>query len=225
MAGSDPSISAGQRLEARTRHWLGQALSAAEASALLVALIWVVQGINVLDHYGLDQRFGIVSRVPSDLPYILTAPFLHVSMNHIESNTLPLAVLAFAAALGGFSRFCYATAIVVVVGGLGTWLFSPGRTVTVGASGLIFGYLGYVVTRGLFSRSAWQIVLGVAVFAYYYWSLALLFPTSSVRAMHISWQGHLCGFIAGILAAYLTRRRRVARPREAEFEPAAIRSV
>jgi membrane associated rhomboid family serine protease len=224
MAGPDPSMSAGQRFEVHARRWLTEARVAAEASVFLVVLIWAVQGVNVLDHYGLDHRFGIVSREPSTLPYILTAPFLHVSVTHIESNTLPLAILAFAAALGGLRRFLYVSAVIVLLGGLGTWLTSADNTVTVGASGLIFGYLGYVVTRGVFNRSVWQIVLGVAVFAYYYWSLALLFPTSVVREMHISWQDHLSSFAAGIFAAYLAGRRR-ARSDELTPEPLTIRSA
>jgi membrane associated rhomboid family serine protease len=208
----------GTQLRAASGRAFVELRSATAVSVLLVLLIWAVQAINVLDNYGLDSRYGIVSRQLSSLPYILTAPFLHVSVSHIESNTLPLAILAFAAALGGLRPFWYATVVIVLVGGLGTWLTSAEHTVTVGASGLIFGYLGYVVTRGVFNRSVWQIGLGIVMFAYYYWSLGLLFPTTAVRAMHISWQDHLCSFIAGILAAYLAARR-WSRPAKLPAEP------
>lgn len=221
MADFDPSTTAtaprpgtGRQLRAASGRAFVELRCATAVSVLLVLVIWAVQAINVLDAYGLDSRFGIVSRQASSLPYILTAPFLHVSVSHIESNTLPLAILAFAAGLGGLRPFWYATVVIILVGGLGTWLTSPDHTVTVGASGLIFGYLGYVVLRGVFNRSVWQIGLGIVMFAYYYWSLGLLFPTSAVRAMHISWQDHLCSFLAGILASYLVARRwsRPARP-------------
>ncbi|MGH3417456.1 MAG: rhomboid family intramembrane serine protease, partial [Actinocrinis sp.] len=145
---------------------------------------------------------------------------LHASLEHIESNTPPLALLTFLAALDGVKRFLYAAVMIVVVGGIGTWLFSPSNTNTVGASGLIFGLLGYVAVRGLFAptlwQKVWQIAVGVAVFAYYQWTLVLLYPSATVSAEHISWQGHLSGLIAGVLAAVLAwrrgRRRRVDDP-------------
>jgi membrane associated rhomboid family serine protease len=212
---SDGSLSTSERrgdqLKARGAAALVELRLAAEATVFLVGLIWLVQGINVLDGYRLDGGFGIVARSPSSLPHILTAPFLHVSMDHIESNTPPLALLSFLAALGGIRRFLFAAATIVVVGGLGTWLVSPANVATVGASGLIFGLLGYVAVRGLFAptlwQKAWQLVVGIAVFIYYQWSLALLYPSATVTAMHISWQGHLCGLLAGILAAVLMWRR------------------
>lgn len=184
---------------------------AAEVTVFLIALIWLVQALNVLDGYRFDNGLGIVGRSPSSLPHILTSPFLHANMDHIESNTPPLALLTFLAALGGLRRFLYAAAMIIVVGGLGTWLFSSPNTNTVGASGLIFGLLGYVAVRGLFARSlwqkVWQLAVGIAVFVYYQWTLVLLYPSSTVTAMHISWQGHLCGLLAGILAAVLMWRR------------------
>lgn len=203
--------SRGDQLKARGAAALVDLRLAAEVTIFLVGLIWLVQGFNVLDGYRLDSGFGIVGRSPSSLPHIITAPFLHASMEHIESNTPPLALLSFLAALGGLKRFLYAVAMIIVVGGLGTWLFSPSNTYTVGASGLIFGLLGYVAVRGLFARGlwqkVWQIAVGVAVFIYYQWTLVLLYPSATVTAMHISWQGHLSGLLAGILAAVLAWRR------------------
>lgn len=186
---------------------LSGAGDAARVSILLVAAIWIVQAFNVADHYRLDSQYGITSRQISSLPYVLTAPFLHVSVQHIESNTLPLAVLAFISALGGLSEFFYASAIIVIGSGLGTWLISPPNVFTVGASGLIFGYLGFVALRGFFQRSIWQIVIGVAAFAYYQWALVLVFPNATVNALHISWQDHLSGLIFGVLAAYIVGRQ------------------
>jgi membrane associated rhomboid family serine protease len=206
------STNRGDRLKARGAEALVNLRSAAEVTVFLVALIWLVQAFNVADGYRLDGQLGIVARSPSALPHILTAPFLHASLQHIESNTPPLALLTFLAALGGIRRFIYAAVVIIVVGGLGTWLISPADTSVVGASGLIFGLLGYVAIRGVFAQApwqaVWQIAVGIAVFVYYQWTLVLLYPSSTVTAMHISWQGHLCGLLAGILAAVLMWRRR-----------------
>lgn len=200
----------GSALKERGAAVLGELKVAAEATAVLIGVIWIVQGVNVLDGYRLDPEFGLKARTLSSLPHILTSPFLHVSMQHIESNTPPLAILTFLAALGGFKRFLTACALIIVLGGLGTWLVSPSDTYTVGASGLIFGLLGYVGVRGVFARSVWsavwQLAVGVAVFVYYQWTVVLLYPSAAVKASNISWQGHLCGLIAGILAAVFSWR-------------------
>ena len=178
----------------------------------LVALIWVVQAFNAADHYQLDGEYGLLARNTSSLWHIFTMPLLHVSMEHIESNSMPLLILSFVAALGGLRYFWLATAFIVVVDGLGTWLISPSNVVTVGASGLIFGYLGFVVARGIFTRRIWQALIGALMAVYYFWTLPLLFPDAVTSANNISWQGHLCGFIAGIFAAYYGWRRERGRP-------------
>jgi membrane associated rhomboid family serine protease len=210
---SDGSLSTrrADQLKARGAAALIDLRLAAEVTIFVIALIWIVQALNVLDGYRFDSSFGLVGRSLSSLPHIVTAPFLHANMDHIESNTPPLALLTFLAALGGLRRFLFAAVMIIVVGGLGTWLFSSPNTSTVGASGLIFGLLGYVAVRGLFARSlwqkVWQLAVGIAVFVYYQWTLVLLYPNATVNAMHISWQGHLCGLLAGILAAVLMWRR------------------
>lgn len=176
-----------------------------------LAAIWVVQGVNAADGYQLDQSFGLIARHLDSLPHIIAVPLLHASVEHIESNTVPLAVTTFLVALDGLRRWAYVTALIVVLGGLGYWLLGPSDVAVVGASGLIFGYLGYLVARGFFAHSAWQavwqILLGVLVALYYQWTLVLLYPSAEVTAMHISWQGHLTGLLGGIAAAALLGRR------------------
>ena len=176
-----------------------------------IAAIWLVQGFNAADGYRLDGHFGLMSRSLGSLPHIITVPFLHVSVEHIESNTVPLAVTTFLVALDGLRRYLYVTGIVIVVGGLGYWLLGPSNVTMVGASGLIFGYLGYLVVRGFFARSmwqaVWQLLLGVAVAVYYQWTLVLLYPSAEVTTMHISWQDHLTGLLSGIIAAVALGRR------------------
>jgi len=127
-------------------------------------------------------------------------------------------VLGFLVTLAGLSRFLWATAIVWIVGGLGTWLIgnlgSPcGETDHIGASGLIFGWLTFLLVFGFFTRSGWQIVIGLVVLVVYGGVLWGAVPVLNVCG-GVSWQGHLCGGIAGVLAAYLlSRPEREARER------------
>ena len=179
-----------------------------------IVAIWLVQGFNAADGYRLDGEFGLTARNLGSLPHIIAVPFLHVSVEHIESNTVPLAVTTFLVALDGLRRYLYVTGIIIVVGGLGYWLLGPSNVTMVGASGLIFGYLSYLVARGFFARSmwqaVWQLLLGVAVAVYYQWTLVLLYPSAEVTTMHISWQGHLTGLLSGIFGAVALGRRPAA---------------
>ena len=124
-------------------------------------------------------------------------------------------------ALRGAARVALVTLVVIVIGGLGTWLISPSGSVTVGASGVVFGYAGYLLTRGLFNRSALEIVTGGLVGAI--WGGALL--TSLVPHSGISWQGHLSGGIAGIIAAWLLADRPSAAKRSAGPSSALDRAL
>jgi membrane associated rhomboid family serine protease len=166
--------------------------------ALLVGLMWLSEVIDTATHGALDQ-YGIISREPRGLVGILTAPFLHLGFGHLISNTLPLVTLGAIIAISGAARLFAVTAIVVVIGGLGTWLISPPNTITIGASGLVFGYASYLILRGLFNRRLGQVLIGIVVIMV--WGSALfggLLPQDG-----ISWQGHLFGGIAGVLAAWV----------------------
>jgi membrane associated rhomboid family serine protease len=198
----------------RSRSVLFSVRTAVVVTAAAMFAIWLVQAINAADGYRLDGDFGLSARNLDSLPHIIAVPFLHVSVEHIESNSVPLAVTTFLVALDGLRRYLYVTAIIVLVGGLGYWLLGPANVTMVGASGLIFGYLGYLVVRGFFAKSlwqgAWQLILGVAVAVYYQWTLVLLYPSAEVNTMHISWQGHLTGLLSGIIAAVALGRRPTA---------------
>ena len=173
----------------------------------VIAVLWVVQIVNWIDHYWLSRHFGIVAHEPSRLPDIFTAPLLHWSFSHIEANSAPLFFLGFFAAYRGIRRFVVVTLLIVVMSGLGSWLFSPTRTVGAGASGVVFGYFGYVVLRGLVERQLIDVIVGLVV-AVSYWSILQgVLP----RDPHISWQAHLFGLIGGIVAALLLRQRTPSR--------------
>ncbi|WP_406055217.1 rhomboid family intramembrane serine protease [Kribbella sp. NBC_00889] len=178
---------------------------------VLVGLMWLSEIIDAATNGALDQ-YGIIARDPQGLIGIITAPFLHLGFGHLISNTLPLVTLGLLIAVGGAARLFAVTAIVTVIGGFGTWLISPPNTVTIGASGLVFGYAAYLIMRGLFNRRISQVLVGVVVVLV--WGSALL--GGLLPQDGISWQGHLFGAIAGVLAAWILAddrsKRRPARP-------------
>jgi membrane associated rhomboid family serine protease len=179
-----------------------------QAFLAIVAVMWVVEVINAADSYKLDNDGGIRPRSLSHIWEIFTAPFLHVSWAHLIDNTIPLVVMGLIIALAGAARVVRVTLMVIMIGGLLTWLISPSNSSTVGASGLVFGYATYLFARGFFNRSALELVAGVVVGVLF--GGALL--TSIVPQHHISWQGHASGAVAGVVAAWLLSSRRQARP-------------
>jgi membrane associated rhomboid family serine protease len=169
----------------------------------IVALMWVLEVINTADSNGLDGD-GIHARDIGRLWGIFTAPFLHASFAHLISNTIPFVFMGAIIALRGAARLAVVSGIVIVIGGLGTWLISPSGATTIGASGVVFGYATYLFARGFFDRSLLELLTGLIVGAV--WGGALV--ASLVPQQHISWQGHLSGALAGVIAAYLLRRER-----------------
>ena len=170
--------------------------------AAMCALMWVVEVADqVLD--GRLDRNGIEPRELDGLDGIVWAPFLHADWQHLIGNTVPFLLLGIAIALGGVARVILVVVIVAVIGGLGTWLIAPSNTVHIGASGLVFGFAGYLVARGVFSRSPTQLLLGVVVVVV--WGATLL--QGLVPETGISWQGHLFGAIGGVVAARVLSQR------------------
>jgi membrane associated rhomboid family serine protease len=178
-------------------------LGTAAIVALFVAFLWIVEFADALTGYQLDT-WGISPRDPSEVPDILTAPFLHASFAHLSANTVPLFVLGVLAAFRSLGRFVAASAIIVFVSGTGVWLTAPDGTVTLGASGLVFGYFGYVLLRGFVDRRPADILIGVIVGIFYGSILWGVLPTDPA----VSWQGHLFGLAGGVIAAFALRTRR-----------------
>ncbi|QFZ75803.1 rhomboid family intramembrane serine protease [Streptomyces fagopyri] len=169
-----------------------------------LAVIWLVQLANSTGHYALSRDYGVVSGDLGTLPDILSAPFLHWSWAHIESNSGPLFVFGFLAAYRGVVRFLGLSLLVAVTSGLTVWFFEGGGVDTVGASGLIFGYFGYVVVRGIFDRHLIDTLIGIVMAA----SFAYLLTVAVPGTPGVSWLGHLGGLIGGLLGAWLFRDRR-----------------
>jgi membrane associated rhomboid family serine protease len=182
-----------------------------------VALLYVVEAVDQVSGSRLEQD-GIRPLEVDGLWGILWAPLLHANWAHLVANTVPALVLGFLVSLAGMARFVCATVIVWILGGLGTWLIgnigAPTGVETnhIGASGLIFGWLTFLIVFGFFTRHAWQIVVGIVVFFVYGGILWGALPGT----FGVSWQGHLCGGVAGVFAAYVLsgpeRRSRAKRP-------------
>ncbi|MFZ0932234.1 MAG: rhomboid family intramembrane serine protease [Syntrophobacteraceae bacterium] len=171
-----------------------------EIAAICVALLWGVFFLNLILPFDL-RNYGIRPRSISGLPGILFAPFLHAGVRHLISNSLALAPLLFFSLEYSRKLTVEAVIFIALIGGGGIWLFGKSHTVHIGASGIIFGLIGYLLAIGLFRRELLALVVSIAVASYYGWALSSLF----VVLRGVSWTGHFFGFAAGVFAAWLTR--------------------
>jgi membrane associated rhomboid family serine protease len=169
----------------------------------LAALMWVVEVVDSIDNHRLDQ-YGIRPRDADGLVGIVAAPFLHAGFGHLIANTVPFVLMGFAIALRGAGRVLAVTAVVALVGGLGTWLVAPAHTLHIGASGVVFGYATFLLSRGIFDRDLPELAIGVLVGAI--WGTGLL--SGLLPSEGISWQGHVFGAIGGVVAARMLAPQR-----------------
>ena len=182
----------------------------------VLAVLWVIQIANWADHYALTLQYGIRGRDVGSLPHIITAPFLHVSWAHIEGNSGPLLIFGFLAAYRGIAKFAALTALVVVTSGLAAWFTESPQTVGVGASGVVFGYFGYIMVRGFFDRHAIDLLIGAVMALCFAYQFTVLLPHAG-----IGWQAHIGGLAGGVLGGWLLRDRRAPRPSGATAPVAA----
>ncbi|MGW4803355.1 rhomboid family intramembrane serine protease [Kitasatospora sp. NPDC004272] len=173
-----------------------------------LCLVWVTQLVNWLLDGQVAMMHGIRPHDPDTLGYLLTAPFLHVNWQHLEGNSGPLFVFGFLAAYRGVRKFLGLTALLVVTSGMTVWLFQDGDTVTVGASGLVYGYIGYVVLRGLFDRNLIDSLIGLVMGASFAYVLTAAVPGTP----GVSWLGHCGGLAGGLAGAWIFRDRRPRQP-------------
>jgi len=167
-----------------------------------VALLWVIELVDLLMGHRLDV-YGIQPRTLVGLRNIFFAPLLHRGVWHLFANTFPFLILGWFVMLRGVNEFFAVSLIAGLISGLGAWCFGAAHTVHLGISGVIFGYMGYLLLRGYFEQSALALVLAVIALFFYGGMLWGVLPTQP----EISWQGHLFGFVVGGLAAYrLTRQ-------------------
>lgn len=180
---------------------------AAVLMLLGLAGLWVLEFLDQLSGHALDD-LGIDTQEVGGLPEILTAPFVHAGWEHLASNSLPFLVLGFLVLLGGTLRWLVSSLISMVSSGLAAWLLTPPNTIVLGASGLIFGWLTYLLARGLWSRKPGQIVIALLVLFFYGGLIWGVLPSQP----GISWQAHLGGAVGGVVAAWLLHRRVPTRP-------------
>jgi membrane associated rhomboid family serine protease len=181
----------------------------------VIPFLFLIEAIDQgVGHGRLDVAGGIIPHHVSGLDGVLFSPFLHAGWDHLYGNAVPLILVGTFALAGGVRRFIWSTFVIMLVSGLGVWFVGDPNSVVVGASGVIFGYLGLLLARGLVERSWWN--LGVAAFIglLYWYQLYNILPTDQP----ISWQGHLLGLLGGVIAAVLFRRKRV-KPQPALYTP------
>lgn len=169
--------------------------------AVLSVVLTAVQLVNSMLNYRLSA-VGIRPRSLVGLWGIADAPLLHASWGHLAANIIPFAIFGFLILIAGGRQFVAVTVLVWVVSGAGVWLTAAAGTVTVGVSTLVFGWLAFLVLRGVFSRRLAQIALGLVLLAL--WG-GIFWGVLPGRA-DISWQGHLFGALAGALAAFLVAK-------------------
>lgn len=175
-----------------------------------VALLWAIVAINVLTGLlGLDFRdFGIRPRTAGGLWGVPLHIFLHAGFFHLFANTVPLLILGGLTAFRGESAFLGVSAFIALGGGALVWIFARPNTNHIGASGLVFGYFGYLVGRGFYTRSVVSVIVAVLVIVFYGWSILLgVIPQGD----YVSWEGHLFGLVAGALCAFIESRGKKGR--------------
>lgn len=165
-------------------------------------MLYAVLFADALTNTSLVHAGGIYSRDWSGLDGVLWAPLLHGGWDHLVANTVPVLLFAFLAMAGGIWQWVVVTALIWLLSGIAVWLTGPEGTVTVGASGLAFGWLAFLLVRGIFNRSFGQLVLGGILFLFYGGMLWGVLPLQQ----GVSWQGHLFGALSGVIAAWVVAR-------------------
>ena len=179
-------------------------------------LLYLIEIVDAALSGRLDQ-FGIQPRTLGGLDGVLWAPLLHHGWAHLFANTLPVLLFGFLAMANGVGQWVTVTVMIWLFSGLGVWLVGDTGT-TVGASGIAFGWLAFLLVRGIFNRAIGQIVVAVVLFLYWGSTLLGVLPGNP----GVSWQGHLFGAIAGILAAWLVAMANKSRTtRSASSTPAS----
>lgn len=181
------------------------------ATLSFVALLWIVHTLRlVLSFLGLlsgqdsAQIFGIhPGSGVTGLWAVFSAPLIHGDWRHLFGNSVSLLILGSLVGLRGPGQLWQVSIISALTSGLGIWLIAPPTTVHVGASGIVFGYLGALLFMGFFQRRPLSILLSVACLVLFGNMVVGLLP----GAPGVSWQGHLFGFLGGVLAARLMSRR------------------
>lgn len=169
-----------------------------------LAIFWIVEIADFVIFNGSLDSYGIQPGVPFGLRGIVFAPFLHGNFRHLIANSLPFLTLGWLTTIQDTNDFYIASIISALIGGLGVWIFGTSGTTHIGASILVYGYLGFLLLRGYFQKNMLSIFVSVFVAIAYGGFLAGVFPSQ----MGISWEGHLFGFIGGAIAAKMVAQEK-----------------
>jgi len=167
---------------------------------VFLGVIWAVEAANLATGYALNSWLGLRPRSFAGLDGILFMPLLHGSLAHTLANTVPLAVLGGLLQVTAGRVALPASAIVVCLGGIGVWLFGS-AAIHVGASGLIFGWFGFLVARGLVEKRPIPMLAAAGVALFYGTMIWGVLPGQP----GVSWEAHLFGALGGAIAAYVLR--------------------
>jgi len=183
----------------RTQDVRQQLLGHAIVLGATVLFLWLIEIADWLVLDGRLDSFGIQPRTLGGLQAVVIAPFLHDGFGHLMANTIPLLILGWFVMLRRTADFFLVGLSTLLASGLGIWLFGGASTLHLGISGVIFGFFGYLLARGYYERSRIAIVLAVVSFLVYGSMVWGMLPLQA----GISWQGHLFGFVGGVLTAYV----------------------
>ncbi|WP_169251777.1 rhomboid family intramembrane serine protease [Brevibacterium sp. 'Marine'] len=174
---------------------------------IVLAVMWVIEIVDTILPVDLDA-FSMQSWNPLSLYGLVTSPLLHSGFGHLLANTFPFLVLGIVIAFEGRRRFWTVTGITALSSGLGAWLTTlPGQHI-VGASGIVFGFFGYLALRTWFTDDLLRkiIYFAIGLFIFVTYGASMIFGMLP-QTNDISWQGHLFGFAGGIVAAWWLHRR------------------
>ena len=172
--------------------------------SITIATFWILELSDFFVFKGALDNLGIIPRQVVGLRGLLFAPFLHGGFPHLLANTIPFLTLGWLTMIQETSDFYIVSLLTMIVGGLGVWGFGATGSVHIGASILIFGYLGFLLLRGYFQKNLPSILLSVIVFFFYGGLVWGVLPSQS----GISWEGHLFGFLGGIIAAWMIAKEK-----------------
>lgn len=183
---------------------------AARAAVLfgLVGFLWIVHIVRSALPGSFSIVHGILPRSQAGLIGIVTAPFLHGDFDHLISNSVPLLVLGALILIGGLRQFFVVVQLAILIAGFGTWLFGSPNSHHIGASGIVFAFIGFLLFRSFFDRRISSFVITAVVAFLYGGAIGFaLLPEEGV-----SWSGHIFGFAGGYVAARFLGKTAPRRP-------------
>lgn len=176
--------------------------------AWIIGFLWLIEIADRIVFGGHLQNHGIRPRDFSHLEGLLFAPFLHGDFAHLIGNSISLLILGAAILIKGWRDLLIVSVASALTAGIVVFIIGKSGTNHVGASSVIFGYFGYLIGMGIYQRDGFNILLAVLVVFFYGGAAITMFPTETVRAASISWEGHFGGAIGGLLTARARRLKK-----------------